>query len=145
MSLQPLINSLRQINLSDHEELIIPKVSALIQKYISHPETWFEDRFYNVDMDQGFGSHLVAENPDHTLAVIITSWPHGRETPPHDNDTWAVIGCVYGTENNIFWDRHDDKTNPNYANISRGKMISCKPGDIVTMKTPDIHSVINPL
>lgn len=144
MSLQPLIQSLRQINLNDHEDLIIQKVSQLVQHTISHPETWFENRFYNVDIEQGFGSHLIAENPDHTLAVIITSWPHGRETPPHDHDTWAVIGCVHGTENNIFWNRHDDKKNPDYAHISRGKVVACKPGDIVTMRTDEIHSVVNP-
>ena len=98
-----------------------------------------------VDEAQGFGSHLIAENRDHTLAVIITSWITNRETPPHDHDTWAVIGCVKGSENNIFWDRHDDKGDPDFADISRGKVITCNPGDIVTMKTDDIHSVVNPM
>ncbi|MCX7124888.1 MAG: cupin, partial [Gammaproteobacteria bacterium] len=71
--------------------------------------------------------------------------PHGRETPPHDHDTWAVIGCVKGTENNIFWDRHDDKSDPDFAHISRGEVITCNPGDIVTMRTDSIHSVTNPI
>ena len=142
--LQPLINALRQIDLTQHEEKIIYQVTPFVEKFILNPEVWFEDRFYCVDEEQGFGSHLIAENEDHTLAVIITSWPAHRETPPHDHDTWAVIGCVKGTENNIFWNRHDDKCNPDYAHISRGKVVVCKPGDIVTMKTDDIHSVINP-
>ena len=143
--LQPLINALRQIDLSQNEEIIINQVKPLVHQFITHPDTWFEDRFYAVDEEQGFGSHLMAENEDHTLAVIITSWPAYRETPPHDHDTWAVIGCVKGSENNIFWDRHDDKSDPNFADISRGKVITCNPGDIVTMKTDDIHSVVNPV
>lgn len=143
--LQPLITALRRIDLTQHEKRIIDQVKPLVKKYITHSENWFEDRFYKVDEEQGFGSHLIYENPDHTLAVIITSWPFGRETPPHDHDTWAVIGCVKGCENNIFWDRHDDKSDPNFAQITRGKIMSCKPGDIVTMHSSGIHSVINPI
>lgn len=142
--LEPLIHALRQIDLSQDEELVINQVKPLVHQYITNAEHWFEDRFYHVDEEQGFGSHLIAENDDHTLAVIITSWPSHRETPPHDHDTWAVIGCVKGTEHNIFWDRHDDKSDTGYAHITRGEVIACQPGDIVTMKTDDIHSVVNP-
>ncbi len=143
-ALQELITALRNIDLSQHEDTIITQVKPLVKNTIAQHHTWFEERFYDVDAEQGFGSHLIAENDDHTLAVIITSWPAYRETPPHDHDTWAVIGCVKGTEHNIFWDRHDDKSNPDVAHISRGKVIACTPGDIVTMRTDDIHSVVNP-
>lgn len=144
-SLQSLIQALRKINLSQHEEKIIHQVKLLVEKFITKPDAWFDNRFYQIDAEQGFGSHLIAENADHTLAVIVTSWPAYRETPPHDHDTWAVIGCVKGIEHNIFWDRHDDKSKLDYAHITRGKIIECKPGDIVTMKTDDIHSVVNPM
>lgn len=142
--LQPLVQALREIDLTQDEMDIINQVKPLVHQYITQPDNWFQDHFYHVDEEQGFGSHLIAENDDHTLAVIITSWPSHRETPPHDHDTWAVIGCVKGTENNIFWDRHDDKSDPEFAHISRGKIFECKPGDIVTMNTADIHSVVNP-
>lgn len=142
--LKPLVDALRQINLAQEEEHIINQVKPLVSHFISQSETWFEDRFFEVDQEQGFGSHLIAENEDHTLAVIITSWPMGRETPPHDHDTWAVIGCVKGTEKNILWDRHDDRSDPHYAEITPGTTHVCKPGDIVTMRTNDIHSVLNP-
>ncbi len=142
--LQPLIQSLRQIDLKQDEEKILNQVSLLVKKFITQPDSWFDDRFYQVDEEQGFGSHLIYENPDHTLAVIVTSWPMGRETPPHDHDTWAVIGCVKGLEKNTLWDRHDDKSNPHYAKISPGIVHICKPGDLITMRKNDIHSVINP-
>jgi predicted metal-dependent enzyme (double-stranded beta helix superfamily) len=143
--LQPLVNALRQIDLNQQEEAIIAQVKPLVHHFIINPNDWFEDRFYIIDEEQGFGSHLIAENEDHTLAVIITSWPAFRETPPHDHDTWAVIGCVIGTEHNIFWQRHDDKSDPTVAHISRDKVIACKAGDIVTMTSDQIHSVVNPI
>lgn len=142
--LHPLIQSLRQIDLKQTEEKILNQVSLLVKKCITQPDSWFDDRFYQVDEEQGFGSHLIYENPDHTLAIIVTSWPMGRETPPHDHDTWAVIGCVKGIEKNILWDRHDDKSNPHYAKITPGAVHICKPGDLMTMRKNDIHSVINP-
>lgn len=144
MSLQQLIDDLRKIDLSQDEEKIINAVKPLVQDAIQNHDTWFDDRFYDVDHEQGFGSHLIAENEDHTLAVIISSWPEGRETPPHDHDTWAVIGCVKGTEKNILWQRHDDKTDPAYAEITPAETHICNPGDIVAMRTNDIHSVVNP-
>lgn len=143
-ALQDLIDSLKKIDLSQPEDTIISQVKPLMHTAIAQSDRWFEDRFYAVDETQGFGSHLIAENEDHTLAVIVTSWPQGRETPPHDHDTWAVIGCVKGTEKNILWKRHDDRSNPDYAEITPEEIHTCHPGDIVSMTTKDIHSVVNP-
>ncbi|MDP1574454.1 MAG: cysteine dioxygenase family protein [Coxiellaceae bacterium] len=142
--LQTLIDALQQIDLSQNEETIIEQVKPLLHQTITQADAWFEDRFYEVDQEQGFGSHLIAENEDHSLAVIITSWLQDRETPPHDHDTWAVIGCVKGIEKNTLWDRHDDKSDPHYAELSPSETHLCNPGDIVTMRTNDIHSVVNP-
>ena len=138
-----LISTLQKINLAQPESNIIDQVTPLVKQVILQPKNWMEDRFYEIDEAQGFGSHLIYENADHTLAVIITSWLPHRETPPHDHDTWAVIGCVKGAEQNTLWDRHDDGSVPGYAHITRGKSIMCRPGDIVTMKRTDIHTVSN--
>lgn len=144
MSLQALIDALRNIDLAQEEAKIINAVKPLVKTAIDNHDAWFEERFYQVDETQGFGSHLIAENDDHTLAVIITSWPKGRETPPHDHDTWAVIGAIKGVEQNTLWHRHDDRSNPHYADISRANAQLCKPGDIVAMHSHEIHSVMNP-
>jgi len=142
--LKTLIDGLQKIDLSQPEENIIAMVKPLVANAIAKHETWFEDRFLEIDEAQGFGSHLIAENEDHTLAVIISSWPEGRETPPHDHDTWAVIGCIRGIEKNTVWHRHDDGSNPDYAHITPDAIHYCKPGDIVAMTSKDIHSVMNP-
>ena len=143
--LSSLVQKLRTIDLKLPEADIFKQVTPIIQTFINHSNHWFEDRFYDIDEEQGFGSHLIAENPDHTLAIIITSWPPHRETPPHNHDTWAVIGSIKGTEKNTLWDRHDDGSNPAYANISRRNATVCQPGDIITMHSDDIHSVVNPV
>lgn len=144
MTLNELVIALRKIDLKQDENHIIAAVKPLAKQAIENHNTWFEERFYEVDEAQGFGSHLIYENKDHTLAVIITAWPKGRETPPHDHDTWAVIGSIKGVEQNTLWERHDDRSNPNYADISRAKAQRCQLGDIISMRSHEIHSVMNP-
>ncbi|HLD84275.1 MAG TPA: cysteine dioxygenase family protein [Coxiellaceae bacterium] len=143
-TLQSFFQSLKKINLNQPEEKILQAVSSLMKTCIAHTDDWFEDRFYEIDEEQGFGSHLIAENPDHTLAVIITSWITNRETPPHDHNTWAVIGSVKGVECNTMWRRLDDGSKPDYAKIERLQTQRCQHGDMVMMKKNDIHSVVNP-
>ena len=76
--LQSLVTELRQIDLAQPENDLFSQIKPILHKYITQPDDWFEDRFYEIDKEQGFGSHLIAENADHTLAVIITSW-YGAE------------------------------------------------------------------
>lgn len=138
-----LVENLKRIDVNQDDAIVMEKVTHEVKKAITQPDSWFEPRFLVVDEEQGFGSHMIAENADHTMAVIITSWPSHRETPPHDHDSWAVIGCIQGREKNTWWDRHDDGKDPNYAKISRGKEKICGPGDIILMQRDDIHSVEN--
>lgn len=143
-SLKALFQELQSIDIAQPENKILNAVTPVVKKYITNADHWFEDRFYKIDETQGFGSHLIAQNADHTLAVIITSWPSHRETPPHDHDTWAVIGCVKGVEKNTLWQRHDDGDKPNFAHITRGQETLCQPGDVISMQANDIHTVVNP-
>lgn len=143
-TLEDLVDELREINLSQPENQIVTQVKPIVKKYITEADDWFDERFYHIDEEQGFGSHLIAENEDHTLAVIITSWPAHRETPPHDHDTWAVIGCIKGVEKNILWQRHDDGSDEKHAKITPSTSTLCYPGDVITMSSKDIHSVVNP-
>ncbi|EKD45088.1 MAG: hypothetical protein ACD_70C00080G0002 [uncultured bacterium] len=142
--LQKLFQSLQAIDHNQPEEKIIQAVVPLVQACIANKDRWFEKRFCAVNEEQGFGSHLIAENPDHTLPIIITAWPKNGGTPPHDHDTWAVIGCVFGVEKNVLWKRHDDGSNPAYADITPDKTKVCRSGDIITMRKKDIHTVSNP-
>lgn len=142
--LQKLFLSLQKINLAQPEEKIIAEVVPLVQNAVTVADTWLEKKHFAYDEAQGFGSHLIAENPDHTLPVIISAWPHTDGTPPHDHDTWAVIANVIGVEKNTHWRRLDDGSKPNYAKIELDHVKLCKKGDIVTMKTGEIHSVSNP-
>jgi len=98
---------------------------------------------YEADPEQGFGVHLLHEEPDHTLAIFAVSWLPGRGTPPHDHGTWALVAGVNGPEMNKFFDRIDDRSRPGHAQLKKiGEKVFGE-GEIVAMPTGGVHIVWN--
>ncbi len=104
---------------------------------------WLEPRHYGCDPEQGFGAHLLHEEPDHSLAVLAAAWLPGQGAPPHNHGTWAVVVGVDGPEKNIFWKRLDDGSRPGHAEIRPQAEKVFGPGEVVTFLPDSIHSVVN--
>ena len=119
-------------------ELVRPLVVDLARS-----RSWVEPRLYECDPEQGFGAHLLHEEPDHTLAVFAGAWLPGRGAPPHNHGTWALVAGVDGEERNTFWTRTDDGTRPGQARIRRLEDRVLGPGEVITFRPDTIHSVIN--
>ena len=108
--------------------IIIQRVSPLVQR-LAVSRDWLRPEHYTCDAAQGFGVHLLHEEPDHTLAVFALAWLPGRGAPPHNHGTWAVVAGVDGPEKNVFWTRLDDGSRPGYAEIeAQGEQVF-GPGD----------------
>jgi predicted metal-dependent enzyme (double-stranded beta helix superfamily) len=124
------------------ERELLSRVRKLAPK-LALSEGWVQRKYYEADAVQGFGVHVLHEEPDHTLAVFAVSWLPSRGTPPHDHGTWAVIVGVDGAEKNVFWERADDRTRPGYAELRKiGEKLADR-GDVVAMPAGAIHSVVN--
>jgi predicted metal-dependent enzyme (double-stranded beta helix superfamily) len=104
---------------------------------------WLQSHHYGTDEAQGFGAHLLHEEPDHTLAVMAIAWRSGGGAPPHNHGTWAVVAGVDGDEENTFWKRLDDGSRPGYAEIVAQGVKSFGPGEVVSFLPDSIHSVHN--
>jgi predicted metal-dependent enzyme (double-stranded beta helix superfamily) len=105
--------------------------------------TWLTPKHYGGDAEQGFGIHVLHEEPDHTLMVFAAAWLPGRGAPPHNHGTWAVVAGVDGHERNTFWHRVDDGSRPGYAEIRKRDELMVGPGDVLTLMPDTIHSVVN--
>lgn len=142
-SLQRYFEDLREITseTSDEKE-IINRVGPLAQRVVAD-KSWLQSKYYEADEDQGFGVHLLHEEADHSLAVILVSWLPGRGTPPHDHGTWAVVAGIEGIERNVSYKRLDDNTQSNYAELEVKREFDAKEGELVCMKTGGIHQVTN--
>ena len=104
---------------SDEDE-ILTRVTPLAQRAAADPG-WRTEDMYIADEALGFGSTLLHAEPDNSLFIVVDSWLPGRGVRPHDHGTWAVVVGVTGPEHNIFWERIDDGSRDNHAELRNGK------------------------
>lgn len=142
-TLHNYVEGLRRITQdTDNEDEIIRRVSPL-SKRMAIDKSWLEPKHFEADEEQGFGVHVLHEEPDHTLAVFAVSWLPGRGTEPHDHGTWAVVAGVEGIERNVRYKRLDDGSRSDYAELEVKTDFKASEGDLVCMKTGGIHMVRN--
>ena len=142
-SLDRYIEDLRQIaGKTEDEDEIIERVAPLARR-LALDKGWLTQAHYEAGEEQGFGVHLLHEEPDHSLAVFVVAWWPGRGAPPHDHGTWAVVSGVEGVERNIRYKRLDDGNRPGYAELAVKHDFEADAGGLVCMKTGGIHAVRN--
>jgi len=121
---------------------IVERVRPLARE-LALARAWLRPEHYACDPEQGFGVHVLHEEPDHTLFVIAAAWLPGRGVAPHNHGTWAVVAGVDGPERNVFWTRVDDGSRPGYARLEKRGEKVFGPGDVLTLLPGAIHSVVN--
>jgi predicted metal-dependent enzyme (double-stranded beta helix superfamily) len=142
-TLDQYVEDLRRIAAeTDDEDEIITRVGPLAKR-LAIDKAWLERKHYETNADQGFGAHLLHEEPDHSLAVFVVNWLPGRGAPPHDHGTWAVVAGVEGIERNIRYRRTDDGSRSGHATLEVKHDFNADVGDLICMKTGGIHAVQN--
>ena len=142
-SLSDYVTDLRAITReTQDDEAIVERVRPLAKRLVLNKD-WVDPRYYTCDEEQGFGVHLLHEEPDHTLAVFVLAWLPDRGTPAHDHRTWAVVAGIDGNEKNTFWKRIDDGSRPGYAELKWNGERVYGPGDAVSFLPREIHTVWN--
>jgi predicted metal-dependent enzyme (double-stranded beta helix superfamily) len=142
-TLERFVGDLRRIaGDGQSEKELLARLRPLAQRFAGSG-TWRDPHLYEVNQEQGFGVHLLHEEPDHSLAVFAISWLPGRGTPPHDHGVWGIVVGVDGSEKNVFWERTDDRSRPGYAELRKIGEKSFAAGEVVAMPTGTIHNVSN--
>jgi predicted metal-dependent enzyme (double-stranded beta helix superfamily) len=142
-TLDRFVEDLRRLTREERDEQrLLSKLGPQVRR-LALSRAWLDPRYYEVDSDQGFGAHVLHEEPDHALAVFAASWLPGRGTPPHDHGTWAIVVGVDGPEKNVFWARVDDGSRSGYAELRQVETRVLRPGEILAMPAGTIHSVRN--
>lgn len=72
------------------------------------------------------------------LTIIHFVWAPYMSLIPHNHQMFAVIGIYSGREDNVFWRRTD-------TGIEAAGAKSLGTGDVATLGTSIIHSVLNPI
>jgi predicted metal-dependent enzyme (double-stranded beta helix superfamily) len=141
--LDDLVGDLRAIAARGADEhAILRQVRPLARRMVGDL-SWLRREHYECDEAQGFGVHLLHEEPDHALAVFAISWLPGRGAPPHNHGTWAVVAGAEGAEKNTYWRRLDDRSRPGHAVLRVCGSKRIHPGGVYTLTSDAIHSVTN--
>lgn len=127
---------------SDYAE-IFDKVTPLAKKLALSHNTWLRPEHRVVNEDQGFGVHLLRQEPDHSLAIFAVAWGAARGAPPHDHGTWAVVAGVVGVERNVKYNRIDDRARDDYAELEERCTVLADAGDVICLRPRGIHAVWN--
>ena len=143
MTLDQYVRDLREITAQHSDPVeITDLVAPLAKKFAQSPELR-RPEYRECDAEQGFGVHMLHEEPNHDLAVFLISWLPNRGTTPHNHKTWAVVVGLEGQEQEINYDRLDDGAKPGYADLKRSGEQVMTAGDIARCYPEHIHSVRN--
>ena len=78
-SIAQLAGDLREICAQTKDEReILSQARPLARRVALAKGSWLKPHMYEGDAEQGFGFHLLHEEPDHTLAIFAVSWLPGR-------------------------------------------------------------------
>lgn len=124
------------------EGRILEKVAPLAQRAAKDDSLVRED-MYLADPELGFRSTLLHSEADNSVFVVVDGWLPGRGVRPHNHGTWTVVVAIDGTEHNAFWERIDDCTRKDHAELRKIGEGEISAGEAICMKTGEIHSVEN--
>ncbi|MEP7245556.1 MAG: cysteine dioxygenase family protein [Gammaproteobacteria bacterium] len=142
-SLEAYVSDIRKITAEETDTSAITKRIKPLALKLANTPGWMKEQFLQVDESQGFGVHLLHEEPNHDLAVFVLTWMPDRGTKPHNHLTWAVVAGIAGEEYEIEWERVDDGSKKGYAELVKTGDATIRAGQVSACTPNAIHSVWN--
>lgn len=100
----------------------------------------------NTDLDRlhdtGSTATILAQGPDGEGALMLLRLPAEAPTPIHNHNTWGVAVVVSGINHYWRWERKDDLSDPNHADLHLADEFEHGPGEFVLWGDPphDLHA-----
>lgn len=85
--------------------------------------------------------YLLQEDDDGRFALYMSVGGTGKETPPHNHTTWAVITGLSGKEHNRLYHRSDDESVDGRGTVEEIDLFTVEHGNGITLLPEDIHSI----
>jgi predicted metal-dependent enzyme (double-stranded beta helix superfamily) len=85
--------------------------------------------------------YQIASDPDGRFTLYVSSANQGKETPPHNHTTWAVIVGIKGEELNKLYRRTDDGRTNDKAHLELTGEHVVKEGHPICLMPDEIHSI----
>ena len=142
-AVERLVTALKEVTATtDDPREVLSRAEPLVRA-MAEDRSWVRPEFYDCDEAQGFGIHVLNEEPDHSLFIEAIAWLPGRGVAPHDHQTWGIVVGIDGVERNTTWMRRDDGSRPGHAELEAYHQRDVGPGESIVFMPNDIHSVHN--
>ncbi len=140
-TVRDLIADLRDMKARGAKEgEMLREAPDLVKRLVLMKHNWLRTYMYEANRATGEGSssYRIHEEPDHSLALFVVTWPPTAETEPHDHGTWVVVAGLEGREIHHRWKRAGETLEAERAGEDR-----IETGTIVTLGSDAIHSFEN--
>jgi predicted metal-dependent enzyme (double-stranded beta helix superfamily) len=137
-SVKRLVEDLRDLKArGEPEPVVLEAARDYVKRLVMMKHNWLRSSMTQAaEMPSEPGVYVLNEEPDHSLFVLVVTWPPGEETRPHDHATWSVIAGLQGYETQHRWKRVGEK-------LVREGSQRIDSTTIVTLESDAIHSVHN--
>lgn len=126
------------------ERQIVQKAKPLLVRLLQNKEFLPAacQRVLHSDWPSQFPLYRAADN---TLSVTAVVWGPGHFAPSHDHRTWGLIGVYSGQMRETRYQRVDDSSRPEYAELRQVGVNEAREGEVWHLLPPDeeIHKMEN--
>ncbi|HXF79762.1 MAG TPA: cysteine dioxygenase family protein [Usitatibacter sp.] len=116
---------------------MLREASELVKRLVLMKHNWLRGYMTTLGEGKEAARHVLHEEPDHSLALFVITAGPGRESPPHDHGTWAVIAGLEGSETQRLWRRSGGDE------VERADESPIDAATVVTLDSDTIHSMHN--
>ena len=116
-------------------------VGTLLQRLAAQPGIISEEHLQSLH-GSGSTATILTEGSDGSCALMLARFPAEAPTPVHNHNSWGIACVVQGRDRYERWERLDDGSDPDHADLRLAEEFELGPGDFVYFHKPphDIHS-----
>ena len=116
-------------------------VSDRLRRLARQPGLIDDDRLAALH-GSGASATILHEGADGTCALMLARFPAEAPTPVHNHNSWGIACVVRGRDRYLRWERMDDGSDADRADLRLAEERILEPGDTVAFHGPphDIQS-----
>lgn len=117
------------------------EIQNLLVDMTKRKDLFGKDNFPEPTGEMPAAIYLISADEGDRFALYLVCAKSDTAAPPHDHTTWAVIAGIEGQEENVIWERVDDRSIPGKGELKEARRVVLEDGDAIAFLGDDIHSI----